>query len=128
MGGYQGQDDSLSGPLEEEEKDEKDEDRPLTGDCCCQTNRDGECRTASARPLSFEFHKCHNEGWLISGLKDKAGISPDKSGTQIKGLAARGLDVSGAGAPCCLLVFHIPDGERQSVVSGKHLSRQQESS
>lgn len=41
--GYQGQDDSLSGPLEEEEKDDKDEDRPLTGDCCCQTNRDGEC-------------------------------------------------------------------------------------
>lgn len=29
--------------LEEEEKDDKDNDRPLTGDCCCQTNRDGEC-------------------------------------------------------------------------------------
>lgn len=28
---------------EEEEKDDEDNDRPLTGDCCCQTNRDGEC-------------------------------------------------------------------------------------
>lgn len=28
--------------VEEEEKEDKDEDRLLTGDCCCQTNRDGE--------------------------------------------------------------------------------------
>lgn len=41
--GYQDQDDSPSGLLEEEEKNDKDEDRPLTGDCCCQTNRDGGC-------------------------------------------------------------------------------------
>lgn len=29
--------------VEEEEKEDKDEDRRLTGDCCCQINKDGEC-------------------------------------------------------------------------------------
>lgn len=43
---------------EEEEKDDKDEDRPLTGDCCCQTNRDGECFWEKGYTLNPSISVC----------------------------------------------------------------------
>lgn len=44
--------------VEEEEKENKDEDRLLTGDCCCQTNRDGECFWEKGYTLNPSISVC----------------------------------------------------------------------
>jgi len=44
--------------VEEEEKDDGEEDRPMTGDCCCQTNRDGECIWEKGYTLNPSISVC----------------------------------------------------------------------
>lgn len=59
--------------VEEEGEDDRDEDRPLTGDCCCQTNRDGECFREKGYSLNPSIRVC----WALSSPNQRAEYKQD---------------------------------------------------